>query len=731
MEDQGRNPEYIKKVQGNSLGEQGRLDYFIVDTYDSDELTVVAFSNGIKHLTRMFTLIRCLSVKEIDECAMENKHVFAACYSSFGYDVDFGAPIVSEEVFIPPITGDNFKINCLCETKPGHREEFCKLLSGYFPDLSVEKTISGGSVVIARIGFEVMEKICGFASDAKSGFRNHLIRIKITLGGVDNDSLNQEQWMHDDDERTPKATTRISMKDKWALKSYLISAGVSKIERERLLSLCDLYNDCESNRLQSSFFHDLLPSLKTFGQEIVPTLADNNNLSFVETVIDEEVSSLECAMYNRMHNRMAPNAVLEYCGGVQQYVKALEYAYRVLVKMMAPDRAKSQYICISGTELVSSTATHFDMNINHILYPQLFATIAWKEAANFAAIRGMSFENLDKTMDAMEDVQDVVRVIEIIRRFLKSPESAKKLQAVLTENVSFIGEPSLKDEICKAIDEHLLNYAIADFEVFHFAFQRDFKLMWYYYWAIFLQTASTYGKKSEMRRRKFVMFLLRLFIVACLDIDNNGVSKWDVFLDEHKDQPFDYILAKEWLFCYDRLLQTARTIVGVLAYYNIFDALDATLMLQECSLADEEGIKVEKQGDILETAISHRRSIILHLTQRFKNGEVITSDSFDGNVRSATKVVCLMSAYLNVVRDLVNTDAKIMSVPRIVSIVAIRDMGHDHNLVDLIKNSAIASPLLSDPGGGFLTLTPDVRKAYFLYNTIYHRALWDLSCYKS
>ena len=108
------------------------LESIIVDSYDNDELLLMAFADSIRLLDIYLKEIRRITCSDLTDIRWEGegiKHVCASCHMSYGYHIDFSFSH-SSDVFMPwnHKMDDDFFVNCLIETKPGHRNEFCYCL---------------------------------------------------------------------------------------------------------------------------------------------------------------------------------------------------------------------------------------------------------------------------------------------------------------------------------------------------------------------------------------------------------------------------------------------------------------------------------------------------------------------------------------------------------------------------------------------------------------------------
>ena len=701
-----------------------KADYIVFDCNDNDELVIVGFANNLSFLYDYFTEIQQLSYNDLypSEIMKSVKHVFSVCHTNYGYDIQHNAQRKDGDNFLPCKKTRGIAFNCYFEAKPGHQHELSSFLKDRF---DCNPQVCEGHYIVAQLSLsEVMQLHIASNGDQEvsSFFQRHALRVKFKLLGPsagdpllrENDRLHYET----------NYPARISLKDKAEVKFHLAQLGVSKITRERLLALFDFYNDCVDHRLQQWLFMQLKPAIATLDVMLRDMIESDADLPLVEEIINNEVSALESAMYNRLNNNLSPNTILEYGGGVQQYLLSLGYAYSAIGDILSISNSNSQYLLISGNELVSSTRIHFEMNINHIIYPQLFCTIAWKEAANYSSLLSLGMKDLDNGNEDPE-VLSFWHKIKTFQDFQLKSDSAQKLVRVLSHEVSFLGSTDLLEDVIASISG-IDAYIINDFIVYHFAFQRDFSLMWFHYWSIFLQTASTYGRDHKIRQRKFVAFILRLMLVGLLEdeIEHNSNDN-SQFLLVQASTPFDYSMAQVWVAYYKRLYETALSLKRVLCFYGLSEVLEGLTTIYEYTIA---GIPQEepKQG-ICNLALKSRELVINNLVMAFESGKIIDVRTFSYIKGKHERILVLFNAYLRVIKDLSEPFKPVKCIPIIRQMSLINELASEHDTRALTDSYTIFSQLLSDPRGGFFCISPATRRKYYQYNTILHKALWNMS----
>ncbi|MBR1706777.1 MAG: hypothetical protein IJ721_08360 [Bacteroidales bacterium] len=745
---------YVEQMR-DSAKEDGRpFESMIVDCYDNDELFVVAFSDSLQTLDTFLKTIRGLDCETLQRgfgCKVwedrdgKKKHVFSACHMSYGYHMDF--------TFVPECPGflkwnekndtcDGkyfFNVNCLLETKPGHRKYLCNYLAKneqefFGTELEFNRTVTGGSIVHIRIPVGKIESLHQVAKSNEE-FKSHVRRMILTLNHCRQPEEETACRHYDEkDEDLVDGGTIGRIREK------MTSLGVSKIVRERLLALLDLYNDCGRNKLQSYYFKQMQAAVRNL-ETILDSFiaAEDEPLSDIERNLNEEISAFETAFYNRMHNKMTPNAVLEYGGGIQQFLQAFGFAYQSLVRLCSPAEAEKQYSLITGVSKESSIRTHTELNINHIIYPQLFSTTSWKEASNF------SIRILDRHHIVAEKNQfgpapyRMQEYFNSFQEFIQEDRSFEIIRYLLYQQTDMVGLDPVYRAINSLINRTLIKYALSDYLVYHLAFQRDFGLMWYHYWKAFLQTTSVYGRRGVVTRRNLVFFLLRLSLVAAIEKDTVRRGRIDAFLERQADHPFDNLVADLWLECFQKTRSAGANMVRNLDSYGLSAVSEQLVRSCEYVLIDgeefpdcyaeylrraAEGIRAEDDWmETVDALLAARRENVDHLRKKMGEGSLSFDDFKSGNPSSPDNVLCLLSAFLFTVRSLDEdgkaSDVVMRSVPRgpdgSIDFAAVADL------------KRISGHILSDPIGGFVIPDPDIRRRYFACRTTLYRTLWDLS----
>lgn len=742
------------------------LDSIKVDAYDNDELLVVAFSNSFRTLDSFLKDIRRIQLKDLDIATPDvydpddlNQvwHVCASSHMSYGYHIDFSFSSPDETTFLKwdrdndCKEGDTdliYEINCLIETKPGHRNAFCNYLAnsakvafgvdGFY----LNKTVTGGSIVHIRIPLEKVQVLHEMAkgdflnekTDSIGVFRRDVRRIKLTLNDnrkPSNQSVVENHRCACVKENLINQNTISSIKDR------LTHLGISKIVRERLLSLLDVYNDCGRDKLQSFYFLQLKPAvrnvlsiLKDFDENINESLLD------IEIKLNEEISALETAFYNRMNNKMSPNTILEYGGGVQQFLQAFGFAYKEIVRVTSPSEAAKNYSLITGVCKEASMRTHTELNINHILYPQLFCVTTWKEASNFTIQLLDGYADAKRENEDWKLYQEEKVLFDIFNKLIHNKAAMDSIIEQMLSQTDFVRTDPVYGVLYELFTPECLKYSLLDYILYHFTFNRDYGLMWRFYMKVFLQTPSVYRRRGEVKRNAFYFELLRLFLVAFREKDPDLRNEITTFIESQRSIPFDHALSALWFECFDKIEKAARNLCKNLQSYAYYEVSNAVIRHSEFSLIDisensdtyteylmQSLVGATTSEEILKRIREARKKNIKNCVDQIEKYRYLDINSFASKCQfSPDNTISLLNAFLIVI-DHLDQEGKdnivVNSLPRDTT-------GEiDFNLVKKMASSS--SNLLADPIGGFVIPDPLIRKKYNAYRTLLYRTLWDMS----
>ena len=730
----------------------GDIQSIIVDSYDNDELIIVIFSSSMGKLDSYTQRIRRMTCSCLRDTFKEWKgktdcHLFSAFHMSYGHHVDYSFKNESSLFRKPDAPSSKFEINCLIETKPGHRKKLIDYLRGKdsFKRLVFHRTVTGGSIIRTCIPLSAIDDLHQM-SHSEEAFKQHVRRIKLTLS----DSSALRPHPSRESACPPPSAAMNNMLGEREIddvRKKMLRLGVSKIVRERLLALLDLFNDCGRNKLQSYYFQQMEKPVRELSLMLDSFLQEGGARSLfeIENMLNEEITSLENAIYNRMLNNMTPNTILEYGGGIQQMLQGFNFAYQRMVELINPSSADKQYAFISGVAKESSDRSHTELNINHIIYPQLFATTGWKEASNFALSIMDSFgPSSDYTSSSeAEDslVNEVLWSFSVFNDLLFNDHEFEVIRSHLFTNLYHAYHDRVFQQLISLVQPSLIRYALCDYIVYHFAFQRNFELMWYNYFKVMLQTSSVYQRPGQIRTRPFLFILLRLMLVGLREQNEQRKERIDHFIQDSCAHPFDYLLSNVWLTCFSKTKTVAEYLLSALSSYDFPAVSERVVFLCELNLlSPDDGTSTKREklriadylspiketemtaDEFISAFIDRRKEKIDTLKAAFENLD-IRPELYPAQVTSPDNIVCLLHAFLLVIHDL-DFDGK--DHPYVHSLIRAEDT-REIDLGKTKRYASVSSHILADPTGGFVIPDHAHRKKYFAYLTCLYQTLWDMS----
>ena len=715
--------------------------HITIECFNNDELTTIAFSDSLFYLFDFLGEVR--GIKNTDEKIHQDyidtsnndgkknpceKHMFGTTYMSFGYDVEYQFDDKIENAnFIPAKAGelDKLKINCVVETKPGHCDVFAEYLENE-KMLEVEpilKNISGGCSIVATMplkNISKLEKLCLKPKDDNLLRNNIFLRdvrkIKVSIKspkGMEKCAIEAEHNSPADD-KDPIDQTYISQ-----VKELLKKTGVSKLLRERMLALFELYNRAYKDLLQRFFLDELLPVIKDYYNMLNDMYKRGNSIEEIEDAMNDEITNMENACYDRLHSDKHHTTPLEYSGGIQQHLTSLDFAYKAIRKAFGLDDPKT-YVTVTGAHRAASERPLFMLNINDVVFPELFITAVWKEVANFAIelLRDDAYSIVNNVDDDYR--QHIEGLLTGWSKFVQNDESVNILKYHLTRSNSYLST----DKVCRIVDsfdfKELLQYFCKDYIVYHFAFQTNFEMMWHFYFKVMLQTTACYRRLDEIDCKHFIYMLLRLFMVGLLSDDDDDRK----FIEKQASVPFDSLLASDWIECYDKTKEVANNLFKTLQQYDFKGINNTLIYLNDLFIMGEKAAKAnaaKTSAEITLEGLERRENLIQIMKNKFESSCLIVAES---NITNTDFIICLFNAYMRCLIELDKHNNVVKSLPR-------NDTG---TIVDnLAIDNAFSTPtlygnmtsLLSDVTGGFFVPSATTRKKYFQLKTTLYKSLWN------
>lgn len=727
----------INSLYKNRTNKVSRCDYIAIDCYDNDEMTVIAFADELMTLFNFLGNIRSIKNTDInqpyfDEVKQQNceKHVFGLTYLCFGYDLKLGLG--------NDIGADNM-INCVVETKPGHRDVFYNHLINDTEAKNLEisspnMNISGGCNVYFTMPLKKLTDLERICKNTKSVFRRDVRKVNVSLkdnfDSADRDKcyISESDHVHTNDNK-PIGIERDNISK---VKEIMKRVGVSKMVRERLMALLEFYNLSCQNILQRFYLEELYPVLSDY-KNMITEMQDNpkEDLNSIEQMLNKTITNMENAVYDRLHVQKNNQAPLEYSGGIQQYLTSFDFVYKQIYRVFSPEDKDAFYITISGAEKAASERQLFKLNIHDIVFPELFITIVWKEIANFALKTQKKNEEYDKSKPHKE----LVDTLNTWNDFISNDDSFRIICDRIHMSEKLLHNDEITNCIKQIISPKLIEYFIKDSVVFHFAFCRDYSMFWHFYFKILLQTTSCYSRFNHIDKKNVIHMFLRVFMIAKLSCGENENCPLSSFLQSQANIPFDSILGAQWIECYNKTLAATEEIYNVLKMYGFRQMIDYTIESYEENIYNRE--QHDKQFDLTKIKqneiFDERESTITEMKKYFNNGWIIREAS-DSERKEYSFIICLFNAFLRSVYELdfsVNTNCPIKCIPRDIT-------GEIHKTMEIIpgENNDVFNRIIQipiDTTGGFFIPSSNSRKQYFRLRTTLYRSLWNyrFSCENS
>lgn len=710
-----------------------KFDYFVMDCYDNDEMTIIAFSDDLMVLYNFLGDIRSIKngdigqeYKDRETGEPKEKHVFGLSYFCFGYKVVLRDGEIEDFNFDD--IDKRFWVNCAAETKPGHRDKFYKELYESnevkkkleIDEISLNTNISGGSSVcfsfpLSKISF--FEELC---RDNGGFIRRDVRNLKVSLKDIIDANERSKSEIADNHiqtaDKSEEAIPRSCFKE---IKVVMKKAGVSKMVRERLLTLMEFYNLSYQNILQRAHLDELKLAFLNVKKIIEEMMRDTNeSVSSIEKMLNGEITDLENACYDRLHIQKGGYVPLEYSGGIQQYLTSFDFAYKQIYGgIFSPNDVKAYYVTISGAERASSKRTIFNMNINDIIFPEMFIVLVWKEIANFALKPQNEFDNF---ASSDKDVKDRVASMNAWNRIISKAKTFSVIQERFDHSEKRLYDDEVWRLVKKLLAPKLIEYYIKDCIVFHFAFNRSYNLFWHYYFKIFFQTTEVYGRLNHVDKKYLIEMLLRVFMIAKI-FPNDDTEK---FLKEKKSSPFDSIVGAQWEECYQKTMDATDEIYNIIQMFGFEKMIEESIQSYEGNVFSKDNPeKDEYDSPIIPRIVKKRESQIEGILDNLINSTLIQKNGLD----NFSFLICLFGAYLRAVFLLDNASRKgdscIKCVPRDREGEINSVMGTNGNEKISLHEDMIN--VLVDTTGGFFVPAFKIRKAYFALRTTFYRTLWN------
>ncbi len=687
--------ECVKEKLTDIDGNNNVLSLSVLDTYDNDEMVVLVFSDQIDALIHFLPIARC--VTDNDGTALFNR-----CHITIGYCVDS----VDKGRRLADIVDSH--IGCTIEYIPG-----------YFPTISKDDeyiSLTGGSKYCTSHMKENIED---------NGNGNILNKKLFFVYQSQSDQSSCPQAIDARSNKEGNQKCRIALKDIDKIRKVMRNIGISRALSERVLHLLYTFN----NYSAFNFVTGLKNSILYLNAILIDLQIKNEPLSNMEKCLEMETSDLECALFNRIPTLTKGYIMQYYNGSSQQLLMACDRVYHEVREVLDPsDEANPIYACITSSQNVTSQRTHLNLNINHIIYPELFCSTIWKEAGNFFKldndVPNMPIDRIraKKILLLFNLWKKDIGLDNLIKRVVDSKSFENFLADDFYRNTAIIISKNFNSKFIK-------EYLLVDNLVFHFAFAEDFKMACHFYIKLLLQTSSLYDSRGTINRSQVVMLLFRLSIIA---LRSNNIESFN----DMACNPKDYLLAAIWHESFSQVVEIATKIFNILDSYGFREACDRQIWEIETRRyinfnRRENCPHWQNYKDDLDQYFANRSKITEELANTLFVYNKEKKDAFLNNweigkiiesyKENSDFIISFITAFLKKIYELDGSGANAVVVNSLP-----RDSCGDIKFPDIEEKAF--SHILSDPTGGIYIREAQTRRDYFYLCSIFYKALWHYNC---
>jgi len=703
----------------------------------SDELIVINFSNNLCDIAKYIFKIRNLQFQnlKIDTAELYNtvlsqslannnkgnttikeSHVFSSSYSVSGY-------AFNRENLPKKIESKGSSLRFTWIIKPGHIGNFTLRLNDCLKKLGLEQQTDR---------LFINNPIVSFLIDGdKFNDTDSLLYTLDELRYIDPNKLDvREQHVSisvtdDDNYLIPKkdgtfehitsfntekhlCTREIfspylfNMTEMAELRSTLDCAHISKVIKERIMKMYQNYNDCIQDPQFVISFISLRPFLK-FLMKIVQSYASGKSGMTSESVhewLDGSVRDFEQAYLNRFHqsNRMRTlsDFNLEWNGGIQQLICSMDFAYKTLMHCCGINIPHA-FMYVSGHDRVHVNDHSYRINMQHITYPELFASTMWKEFFNFLPLSA-----------SLRDDRNKLPVRKII-----SDDFIAALKYRIGEHLRFNRANRTHKIFLQSLDKEFMTSITADVLSFLYGYNSNYNDFIYWYMRFLLQTPIAYNQNGSINRERFTRFFCRVMLVHTLA----GVKSPTI--EQLRFQPLDPSLGELWTCTFEDVKTLSQLMSDILTSYGFMDTINSMIstMLKHTFPESSEYLKQKLQiahpedaeKDIFKNV---REQLEKELTTTFCNDEVPLE------LQGHEIITGLIPAYLKHLRTLSSYNSKSQLC------MALTRSSKGQTAIDQ-KTAGFYESILADPLGGSFCIRKNVQKEYFkarsvLYLSLFH-----------
>lgn len=280
-------------------------------------------------------------------------------------------------------------------------------------------------------------------------------------------------------------------------------ATLPKVVTLRIINAIALYNEGIQDEFLFSNFLELRSYIEVLLNNIVSKISERDD-SYLSTsnYLNTAVDIFEKAWRNRFHATWRLGEItdfnLDFKGGIQQIVTALDGAYKALTSILGKPGAIA---VVAGSPRISSTEMSIELNYFDIFQPEFFAARSSHEAACH------KYEEISSLITSPVRDDLIVEEISHLRRAL--PEYTEWF-----------------DPITTPFSPKLFFKILADMCALKFTFFNDIDLFMFWYRNIFIVDPIAWkiqNGKSTSKDEGLMDFLVRLFLVLGDSYDTTNI----------------------------------------------------------------------------------------------------------------------------------------------------------------------------------------------------------------
>lgn len=721
--------ELVKqKITGFGEDSKDSMHVLALNGFGNEELVALCFTDTLTEAASFTLKCRNLQIKDlgIDEKNEVYKayignlysknpdmftkydpgqaHVFTSSYSLSGYKME------RDGMSPHRIQEENCRVSLSWDVKPGHetnfRSELDQLgLREQITVLHVDNPVVGIDLSVSRLQengknfFETMDSLKEL--DNK---RQHVRKLHITVCLDSNDEPVLNIWPEEvkaDEHPCTKdifSRYRFPKEELKNLRNNLDKSKVSKVLKERAMKMFHNYNDCIQDPVFFTSFVGLRHFLNSFIRIVREYVEkDQYTAAYFQEWIDHNIRDFERAYLNRFHQssrtRALPDFNLEWNGGIQRLVGAMDFTYKSIMSACGATTL-DKFMYVTGYERVHVTDHSYKINMQHITYPELFASTVWKEMFNFLMMEAL--RNDHEHEHSLKGFTD--------ESFIR------KLKNRISMHAEFNRFNEVHQIFLKKLDKGYMVSLMADLFAYYYGYDKDYELFSYWYWKYLMQFSMYFDKTGRLDKEQFVMFMGRVLFVK-LFADKN--------VDELAFKPFDALLGEYWLLYFKDVKLIAGLLLELLGTKDFGGKLQT---LVEVFLKNTDG-QLDKDVNNLkdDTQEEEQPELLKKKYQDYLKTEILKefeACKVPTNLDKSTYICSFLPAFLRYLRQLDNEGVDLPEE-------ACRSLSRDENGKPYIRFPECYSNILSDPLGGFFCIDAKIQRKYFAARSILYLAGFD------